>query len=112
MKKITQRLTKQNDSSWEEQLLNSAIYFIDKDELYFGSNIEWKIKDVRKFLYQLEKSGVQNLSIPNDTTIKFTLPKANNKAVEALLLVMTADRLPCGINYDKKNKSITLNYDW
>jgi hypothetical protein len=103
--------------NWQDQL-NQVVcdkngYVAPQDEIMtFGHNIEWDIKDVREYIVKLEKFGAKDIEIPDEDTIRFTLPKKCGNCIQLLLFVMTADRNAANITFKKKTDTLTLSFDW
>jgi hypothetical protein len=95
--------------TWHEQLDEIVIDNI------FGHNIEWDVKDVRKYILKLEALGATNIVIMDLDSIRFELPAEQNQA-ELLLFILTsggaAGRMPSSVDHNKKKNTLRLNFDW
>lgn len=96
-------------TTWHEQLDEIVIDNI------FGHNIEWDVKDVRKYLLKLEDLGATDIHIMDLDSVRFTLPD-NESQVEILLFILTGGgsngRMPSSVDHNKKKRTIRLNFDW
>ncbi len=96
--------------TWHEQLDEIVIDNI------FGHNIEWDVKDVRKYILKLEALGAKEIKIMDLDTLRFTLPEEDKAQVDLLLFILTGGdshgRMPSSVNHNKKKQTITLNFDW
>lgn len=118
---------KKKDKIWQEQLITvlkdsegydqDDDYPFDESSATFGKNVDWKAKDVRKYINKLEKLGATNIQIPDEDTIKLTLPSSmvrtslKNRS-EILLHVMTTSPHPCDVEYNKKKDQLEMQWDW
>ena len=97
------------NKTWHEQLDEIVIDNI------FGHNLEWDIKDVRKYVLRLEELGALEIKILDLDSMRFTLPEGE-KQVELLLFILTsggaAGRMPSSVDHNRKKRTITLNFDW
>lgn len=95
--------------TWQEQLDEVVV---DK---MFGSNTEWNVKDVRKYIAKLEDLGAWDISIPDMDTLRFSLP-VGLAQVDVLLFILTGGgangRMPTSVVHNKKKRTICLNFDW
>lgn len=91
--------------TWQEQLEEVVV---DK---MFGTNTEWHIKDVRKYITKLEDLGAWDIKILDLDSLSFTLPVGEAKA-DLLLYIMTHGRMPSSVDYNKKKRTVRLNWDW
>lgn len=95
--------------TWEDEL-NAALVEEERNGV-FGSNIEWDVKDVRRYIKKLEALGATDIHIPDYTTIDFELP-ADVNCTDLLLCVLTYDRMPLNAKYNKKKHRLTLEWDY
>lgn len=95
--------------TWHEQLDEIVIDNI------FGHNIEWDIKDVRKYILKLEELGAWDIKILDLDSMQFTLPVGECQ-VDLLMFILTAGgahgRMPSSVDYNKKKRTVRLNFDW
>lgn len=95
--------------TWHEQLDEIVIDNI------FGHNIEWDIKDVRKYILKLEELGAWNIKILDLDSVQFCLP-VGEAQVDLLLFILTGGgtngRMPSSVDYNKKKRTVRLNFDW
>lgn len=95
--------------TWHEQLDEIVVDNI------FGHNIEWDVKDVRKYILKLEALGAKDIKILDLDSMRFTLPEGLAQ-VDLLLFILTNDsahgRMPSSVDHNKKKQTITLNFDW
>lgn len=95
--------------TWQEQLEEVVV---DK---MFGSNTEWNIEDVCKYITKLEELGAWRMEIPDMDTLRFELP-VGLAQVDILLFILTAGeasgRMPTSVTHNKKKRTVTLNFDW
>lgn len=96
--------------TWHEQLDEIVIDNI------FGHNIEWDVKDVRKYILKLEELGATNIVIMDLDSVRFELPNWHEDQVTLLLFVLTgggaAGRMPSSVDHNKKKNTLRLNFDW
>lgn len=97
-------------TTWHEQLDEIVIDNI------FGHNIEWDIKDVRKYILKLEELGAYDVKILDLDSVRFTLPSLAQGQIDLLLFILTGGgthgRMPSSVDHNKKKQTITLNFDW
>lgn len=95
--------------TWHEQLDEIVIDNI------FGHNIEWDVKDVRKYLLKLEELGALYITILDLDSVRFTLP-GTKQQVDLLMFILTgggaAGRMPSSVDHNKKKNTLRLNFDW
>jgi hypothetical protein len=95
--------------TWHEQLDEIVIDNI------FGHNVEWDVKDVRKYILGLEELGAANIKIMDLDSMRFELPAEQNQA-ELLMFILTGGgrngRMPSSVDHNKKKSTLTLNFDW
>jgi len=96
--------------TWHEQLDEIVIDNI------FGHNLEWDIKDVRKYILKLEELGALEIKILDLDSMQFTLPTWHEDQVALLLFILTAGgahgRMPSSVDHNKKKNTVRLNFDW
>jgi len=95
---------------WKDQLMK-AMEPIDDRELYFGHNVEWELKGVRKFILKLEKLGVSNVEIPDDETIRFELP-GEADCYDIFLHILTMAPKPSEVVFKKGKYNNRLTLTW
>lgn len=97
------------NKTWHEQLDEIVVDNI------FGHNIEWEVKDVRKYILKLEELGATSIKIMDLDSVRFELPAEVNQS-ELLLFILTgggaAGRMPSSVDHNKKKNTLTLNFDW
>lgn len=95
---------------WENQF-NAVL--VDESKEYFGSNIEWKPKNAKKYISKLEALGAKNIVIKNSDDIEFNLPK---NAKELLLFILNGGgvngRMPSNVDYKKKTNILKLSFNY
>jgi hypothetical protein len=95
--------------TWHEQLDEIVV-----DNL-FGHNVEWDVKDVRKYLLKLEGLGASNIRIMDLDSVRFELPASVDQS-EILLFILTSGgasgRMPSSVVHNKKKNTLILNFDW
>jgi len=96
--------------TWHEQLDEIVIDNI------FGHNIEWDVKDVRKYILKLEELGARDIKILDLDSLRFTLPTWHEDQLALLLFILTgggtAGRMPSSVDHNKKKSTLRLNFDW
>jgi len=94
---------------WQDQLDEIVVDNI------FGHNVEWEVKDVRKYLAKLEELGALYITILDLDSVRFTLPGIKQQA-DLLMFILTgggaAGRMPSSVDHNKKKNTLTLNFDW
>lgn len=94
---------------WHDQLDEIVIDNI------FGHNVEWDVKDVRKYLLKLEELGALYITILDLDSVRFTLPGIKQQ-VDLLMFILTGGgshgRMPSSVDHNKKKNTLTLNFDW
>lgn len=97
------------DITWHEQLDDIVVDNI------FGHNVEWDVKDVRKYILKLEELGATDIKIMDLDSVRFALPEGIAQ-VDLLLFILTGGghhgRMPSSVDHDKKKRTIRLNFDW
>ena len=95
--------------TWHEQLDEIVIDNI------FGHNVEWDVKDVRKYILKLEELGAWDINILDLDSLQFTLPVGESQ-VTLLIWILTGGgthgRMPSSVNHNKKKRTLRLNFDW
>src|SRR5574337_388731 len=95
--------------TWHEQLDEIVIDNI------FGHNVEWEVKDVRKYILKLEELGAHNIKILDLDSVRFVLPSLVQGRVDILIFILTGGgahgRMPSSVDHNKKKQTITLNVD-
>lgn len=89
--------------TWQQQLDE-----IVTDNL-FGTNIEWPLNDVKRYLSQLEALGAQEIKILDRDSVQFVISK---EATEILLFVLTGGKMPSSVSFNRKNRRVVLNWDY
>lgn len=96
--------------TWHEQLDEIVIDNI------FGHNVEWDVKDVRKYILKLESLGAVDIKILDLDSVRFTLPSLAQGQIDLLLFILTGGgthgRMPSSVDHNKNKQTITLNFDW
>lgn len=97
------------NKTWQEQLDEIVVDNI------FGHNLEWDIKDLRKYILKLEKLGVTEIKILDLDSFQFELPAPVNQD-EILLFILTgggaSGHMPSSVDHFKKKNILRLNFDW
>jgi hypothetical protein len=98
------------NKTWHEQLDEIVIDSI------FGHNIEWNVKDVRKYILKLEELGAKEIKILDLDSMNFEMPTWHEDQVALLLFILTgggaAGRMPSSVDHNKKKNTLRLNFDW
>jgi hypothetical protein len=96
--------------SWQDQLEEVVV---DK---MFGSNTDWHIEDVKKYITKLESLGAWRIEILDMDTLRFELPVGDLSKVDVLMFILTGGeatgRMPTSVTHNKKKRTVTLNFDW
>jgi hypothetical protein len=99
--------------SWEDQL--NQVLIDDNRDGFFGSNIEWVAKDVKKYITKLENLGAWDIEVPDYDSIQFKLPIGEAKG-ELLLFILTGGgangRMPLEASYKKGKGILKLSWDY
>ena len=98
-------------SNWKEQLNEVLSNEGNERDGVFGTNIDWEVKSVKKFLSKLETLGITNINIPNYDTIELELPPHSTPS-EVFLQILTMHPKPCDAIYNKKKCILTLCWDY
>lgn len=98
------------EKTWHEQLDEIVVDNI------FGHNLEWDIKEVRKYLLKLEELGAWDMKVMDLDSVRFRLPSQDDWTVALLLFILTGGgthgRMPSSVEHNKKKGTLRLNFDW
>lgn len=94
--------------TWQKQLTEIMESFAD---MYFGKNVEWELKDVRRFISKLEKLGACDVKILDDDSIDFELP-APVDCHDIFLFIMTSTPRPSYVKHKKSKYNSRLMLEW
>jgi len=99
-----------NKKTWHEQLDEIVIDNI------FGHNLEWDVKEVRKYILKLEEFGAWNIKILDLDSLHFEMPILAEDQVVVLIFILTGGgangRMPSSVDHNKKKNILRLNFDW
>lgn len=99
-----------SEKTWHEQLDEIVIDNI------FGHNLEWDVKEVRKYILELEALGAWDIKIMDLDSVRFNLPTEDDWTVDLLLFILTGGgthgRMPSSVEHNKKKRTVRLNFDW
>jgi hypothetical protein len=77
----------------------------------FGTNTEWDVKDVRRYITRLEKFGATDIKVKDFQTISFKMPADVNRD-NILLFILTYHPLPTISYYNGRTDRLTLSWDY
>jgi hypothetical protein len=97
---------------WKDQLDEVLNQEGDERDGMFGTNIDWEVKDVRRFITKLEALGAADIKIPDHDTISFTLPESEVFALKACIFILTSSPMPIEVSYNKNKDRLTLRWDY
>lgn len=96
--------------TWHEQLDEIVIDNI------FGHNVEWDVKDARKYILKLEELGAKEIKVLDLDSLRFALPTWHEDQIALILFILTGGgthgRMPSSVVHNKKKNTLTLNFDW